>query len=89
MVKSNLGIIRLCPQCKQGNVIIRNVATSGPSEVFTWDEDQQRFNWSYTDDDKETFYGLDCGHTVTKTEVDKLETPKFVRWYPQENENVE
>ena len=80
----NLGTVRACPSCKQGDVIIRSIITTGPTEVMEWDEEMQSLHYSHTKDDKETFYVLDCGHTVSRTLVEQEETPKFVRWRIEE-----
>jgi hypothetical protein len=80
----NLGTVRVCPTCKRGDVIIRGMSVLGPSEVMTWDEEDKRYRFSHIADDQETYYLLDCEHSVTKTEVEKLEKPKFLRWYPQD-----
>ena len=81
----NLGTVRACPACKQGNMIIRSIITTGPTEVVNWDAEEKSFQWSHTKDDKESFYALDCGHTVSRTLVEQEETPKFVRWYIEED----
>lgn len=82
----NLGTVRACPSCKRGNVIIRSIIITGPTEVVNWNAEEKHFQWSHTKDDKESFYALDCGHTVSRVLVEKEETPKFVRWYPEEEE---
>lgn len=82
----NLGIVRACPSCKRGNVIIRGIIMTGPTEVVNWNAEEKNFQWSHTKDDRESFYALDCGHTVSRMLVEKEETPKFVRWYPEEEE---
>ena len=81
----NLGTVRVCPSCKQGNVIIRSVITTGPSQVLHWDPATGTIQGSHTKDDKESFYALDCGHTVSRTLVEQEETPKFVRWHIEED----
>ncbi len=81
----NLGTVRACPSCKRGNVIIRGIITTGPTEVVDWDEEKKHFQYSHTKDDQESFYVLDCGHTESRTLVEQEETPKFVRWYIEED----
>ena len=81
----NLGTVRACPSCKQGNVIIRSIITTGPTEVVDWNVEEKSFRYSHTKDDKESFYVLDCGHTESRTLVEQEETPKFVRWHIEED----
>lgn len=78
----NFGVVGFCPECKRGNVIIRSFAATGPTEVMKWSEEERRYKYSHTEDDQETHYGLECGHTVTKTALEEATVPKFVRWYP-------
>ncbi len=80
----DLGTVRACPICKRGNIIIRSIVSHGPTQVVV--------NWAASDkpnvyeekSDREVWYVLDCGHKVSEGAVQQENTPKFVRWYPED-----
>lgn len=80
----NLGTVRACPVCKRGNVIVRSIVTRGPTEVVVnWGDPNTPTPYEQQGE-AESFYKLDCGHTVSEEDVRQEEAPKFVRWCPEE-----
>ncbi len=80
----DLGTVRACPECRRGNVIIRHIISRGPTQVVVNWADPDKPNVYEEESDREVWYVLDCGHKVSEEAVRQEETPKFVRWYPEE-----
>ena len=83
--KPDFGTVRACPKCKRGNVNIRKIQTLTIESEMTWDEDSSQYKLRSVNGPSETVYSLECGHNVYKEEALEMETPKFIRWYPQED----
>lgn len=82
----DFGTVRTCPKCRRGNVSIAHVISWGPAVEMVWNEETEKYEFVPVVKNPETFYNLECGHTVTKSDAEDMEVPKFVRWYPQEIE---